>query len=481
MNNNDENRTLPGTQPEDSQTAPGTDAVHPPEGEAAAAGSQPTATDGQAAAADNKPMADSREAGPPPAPPKPSPKPWPLRNDALPNPAAQAAYTQAYGGPPPQRPAEAGTPYAPAGAPYTPTGAPQGGWAGASYYNGGPPPPPPAGGGTEWVDPAPGAKRKKRNIAVIIIACVLALVLLIAFVGSVFSRALNSLEGLTGTGSYEATPPAGSFSVISVIGEIGDYAPDALGINQPSYYHSATVNHIRELVNDSGNRGILLYLNTPGGGVYESDELYAALRDYKEKTGRPVWAYMAQMCASGGYYACAAADNIVANRSTLTGSIGVYMSMTDTSGLYEMLGIRSILIASGSNKGVGTSGIEITDDQVAVYQGLVDEMYERFVGFVAEGRGMSYDAAAKLADGRAYTAKQAKEAGLIDEIGEWDPVVEQFMEETGASPYYVDFSYTTFLGSLLSSLPQSETELLLREAENAPSGVPMSCYPIPTA
>ncbi|MDL2219702.1 signal peptide peptidase SppA [Ruminococcaceae bacterium OttesenSCG-928-O06] len=335
--------------------------------------------------------------------------------------------------------------------------------------------------GTGLGDAYPPPKRHRgRGMGIALIAVSLALIVLVgAFVVGLFMVG-GSVYSLTRTPSYNNTPPQNSFSVLYVVGTIRNAGSGALGINEPSYQHSATVGHIRELAKNEDNLGILLYMNTGGGGVYESDEVYLALMDYKAQTGRPVWAYMADTCASGGYYICAAADYITANRNTTTGSIGVYISMTDTSGLYEKLGIETVLVRSGDNKGTGMQGVPITEEQRAVYQGVVDECYEQFIELVAEGRHLPLAQVRELADGRIYTARQALALGLIDELGDWDSARKAFEEECGGTAFYPNFSRQTALGSLLSgilgSLPKGETEASLEAAQRYPSGVPMALW-----
>lgn len=330
--------------------------------------------------------------------------------------------------------------------------------------------------------PAPPAgKRKIRAPEAALIAISLAILVMLAILVFVLSAMTGSISALFSSTRRANNPPSGTFSVITVNGTLASVSSDSLGIDDPSYHHSATVDYIKKLADDEGNAGILLRMNTSGGGVYESDELYRALESYKEKTGRPVWAYMASVCASGGYYVCMAADYVVANYNTTTGSIGVYIALTDLSGLYDKLGIETVLIRSGENKGVGTAGVEITEEQRAVFQSEVDEYYERFVSLVVLGRGMEEEEAKKLSDGRSYTANQALENGLVDELTDWDTVVTLFEEETAATAFYTDFSNQTLLGRVLSgiksALPRGETETMLALAEQLPTGVPLAWAP----
>lgn len=335
-----------------------------------------------------------------------------------------------------------------------------------------PPPRPPRRGGHDapagW--PARAARPRSRAVEIALMAISLVIVVLLAlFIFSLWAVGSN-LGAAFNTGFTSNNPPAGSFSVLRVEGTLS--ASDA------SYNHAATLEHIKLLGEDEGNAGILLYLNTPGGGVYESDELYRALESYKEDTGRPVYAYMAATCASGGYYVCMAADNLTANYNTTTGSIGVYIALTDTSGLYEKIGVKTVLIRSGENKGVGTEGVEITPEQQAVYQSSVDESYQRFISLVMDGRGLDEARARELSDGRTYTASQALENGLVDELGDWDSALAAFEELTGATAFHPNFSnssaFSQFLSGILEALPKSETGAALEAADALPSGVPLA-------
>ncbi len=375
----------------------------------------------------------------------------------------------------------------------TPGDKPERGWA--SMPNGmpyGPPPgfvpPPPWGpppgaclppyGGWGFLAPPPPRRRRLRAGELALIALSMAVVVLLALILGALASAGLSLGQLVRPAGGGAAPPSGSFSVIRIQGEIASQGSGALGINDPSYHHAATLAYIKSLAESENDQGILLYMNTPGGGVYESDEIYRALMDYREKTGRPVWAYMARTCASGGYYICMGAEKLLANYNTTTGSIGVYIALTDTSRLYGKLGIQTVLVRSGENKGVGTPGVAITQEQRDIFQATVDESYERFVQLIVEGRQMPRQEVLPLADGRIYTASQALENGLVDELTEWDGALEVFEKETGATAYYPNFSRQTWLGSLISdvlgSLPQGENEAAFQRAEALPQGVPLA-------
>ena len=137
--------------------------------------------------------------------------------------------------------------------------------------------------------------------------------------------------------------------------------------------------------------GILLYINSPGGYVTTSDDLYYELQEYKEETGRPIYAYFDEMAASGAYYAAMQADEIYANRNCWTGSIGVIVSTMNLQGLYEKFGIKEINITSGANKAMGSAGSELTDEQYDILQSMVDESYEQFVSITAMAESNAND------------------------------------------------------------------------------------------
>ena len=168
-----------------------------------------------------------------------------------------------------------------------------------------------------------------------------------------------------------------------------------------------------------------------------------------------------------------AADKIYANSNTTTGSIGVIMSGYDMSGLYEKLGIRYVSITSGENK----DSSKFTEEQIAIYQEQIDEYYNKFVDIVADGRDMSADAVKQLADGRTYTAKQAKENGLIDEISLYPDMKKAMSEETGTSTFYEMEAQEGLLQTLFSKaeslVPKSEAQILTETARSVESGVPM--------
>ena len=275
-------------------------------------------------------------------------------------------------------------------------------------------------------------------------------------------------------GSYQFNPPSEDYiAIVRVEGTIQEQSGSSTLEASSGYQHDSTMNYIDELMDDSNNKGILLYVDSPGGTVYESEELYQKLKEYKETTKRPIWDYMAHYAASGGYMVSMASDKIYANSNTTTGSIGVIMSGYDMSGLYKKLGIRYVSITSGKNK----DSSKFTDEQIAIYQDQINEAYEKFVNIVADGRDMSVEDVKKLADGRTYTAKQAKNNGLIDEISLYPDMTDAMSKKRGTSTFYEMESEEGLLQSLISKaeslVPKSEAQVLTETAKSVESGVPM--------
>lgn len=275
-------------------------------------------------------------------------------------------------------------------------------------------------------------------------------------------------------------PEEDFIGVLDIVGEIGPTSEEIWEDTTGSYNHSLYMDYVDELMYADNNKGILLYVDSPGGTVYESDELYLKLMEYKEVTDRPIWAYFASEACSGGYYISMAADKIYANRNCWTGSIGVIVSLMNCKDLYDKLGIEEIDITSGANKAMGSAGLELTEEQYDILQGLVDEAYDQFVEIVCEGRDMDETIVRKLADGRIYSAKQALENGLIDEIGSYEEEQLAFAKEEGFSEYITyhtpeSLDSMDFFSSLFSMVSQlkseSDTELAKDIIENNGNGV----------
>lgn len=209
---------------------------------------------------------------------------------------------------------------------------------------------------------------------------------------------------------------------------------------------------IESAMKNPRNVALVLSINSPGGAVYETDEVYHALQKYKT-TGRPVYAYFNQLAASGGYYMACAADKIYANRNTLTGSIGVISGQfIDLTQLFEDYGINYVTVHAGKNKNMGNYNEKITQEQIDIMQSVADECYEQFTLIVANGRGMSQEDVIKLADGRIYTAKQALLNGLIDRISTFDNMMRDLEDKLDVDINVEHYAYErkmTFMESMM--------------------------------
>ena len=193
---------------------------------------------------------------------------------------------------------------------------------------------------------------------------------------------------------------------------------------------------------------------------------------------------MAEEACSGGYYISVAGDKIYGNRNTWTGSIGVYMELPNYKGLFDKLGIKTTYIKAGKNKTMGSATQDLTAEQSKILQSIIDESYEQFVDVIVDGRkNMTEEEIRKAADGRIYTAKQAKDIGLIDDVKFYEEVKEDIYKDLGQDiEIYEEESdelskliNELFSGvkSLINSKEKSETEKVLEMIEKDGSGVPM--------
>ena len=227
------------------------------------------------------------------------------------------------------------------------------------------------------------------------------------------------------------------------------------------YNHQALLSSFEKLKEDPSIKGIILKVNSPGGGVFESAEIHKKILELKEETKLPIWTSMGNMAASGGYYVAAPTDKIYASPETITGSIGVIMGGRNITGLMEKLGIQDQTIKSAPHKDIGSTTRPMTEEDRAILQGLIDNMYGRFVNVVATGRNMDEGMVRTLADGRIYDGVQAQENGLVDEIGYFDDVVLAFSKEIKAdNPQVIQYQTNDFssFGSFFGSL-NKESEL----------------------
>ncbi|HEY3308181.1 MAG TPA: signal peptide peptidase SppA [Desulfuromonadaceae bacterium] len=200
---------------------------------------------------------------------------------------------------------------------------------------------------------------------------------------------------------------------------------------------SSMVSVIRESLHkaekDEDLAGIILRINSPGGTVTASDIIHHDLLEFKKRKKVPVLACIMSVGASGGYYVAAAADEIVAHPTAITGSIGVIMMKFNVEGLLGKIGVEEQTVKSGDKKDILSPFRKATPEEVKLAQEIIDQLYGRFmdIALARPGNKLSRDELRKLADGRIYTAGQALEARLIDRIGYLDDVIATIRKQAG--------------------------------------------------
>jgi protease-4 len=202
---------------------------------------------------------------------------------------------------------------------------------------------------------------------------------------------------------------------------------------------------------DTAVKAVILDMDTPGGSVVASDEVHQKIQALRTAHKVTV-ALMTETAASGGYYIAAGTDHIVADPTTVTGSIGVIVELPNLQELSHKIGIRTVVFKSGAFKDIGNPNRPITPPEAAIFQGLVDEAYGRFVDIVARGRRMDRGRVLRLADGRIYTGRQAQRLGLVDSLGHFPQAVEIAKKLAGLKDaQIVEYGGEGFLRSLLGS------------------------------
>jgi len=186
---------------------------------------------------------------------------------------------------------------------------------------------------------------------------------------------------------------------------------------------SAVLKSLRKAGKDNHIKAILLRINSPGGTVPASQELSDEIIELRSKN-KPVVVSMGDLAASGGYYISSAADTIVAEPGTLTGSIGVILSSLNMKGLGDKLGVAPEVIKSGKFKDIASPYRPMTPEDRAILQELIFDSYDQFVSAVAKGRKMKVEDVKKIADGRIYSGRQALKIGLVDKLGGYDTAID---------------------------------------------------------
>jgi protease-4 len=233
------------------------------------------------------------------------------------------------------------------------------------------------------------------------------------------------------------------------------------------------VDQLKDYGNRSGVKSIVIRIDSPGGGVAASQEIFEAIKKFRAETKKKVVVSMASTAASGGYYVACAADKVFANPGSITGSIGVIAQWYDYSDLLRWAKMQSVVIKSGALKDAGSGSRPLTEEEKVYFQSLINNMYGQFVSAVASSRNMKVEEVRKLADGRVYTGQEAKANRLVDEIGTFQDAVDAAAKMAGIqgepkllSPTKKSFSLLDLVmgdtGSALKTLNPNRSESHIR-------------------
>lgn len=285
---------------------------------------------------------------------------------------------------------------------------------------------------------------------------------------SMFNMESEMDENVIETGDFNKR-----IALLSVTGTIQDEG-SSTPFTKVEYDHQFVLSQLDSILNDDTIKGIILYVNSPGGGVIESAEIHDKLVQIKNERKIPIYVSMGSMAASGGYYISAPADKIFAHRETITGSIGVIMQSVNYTELADKLGVKFETIKSGAHKDMLSGTRETTKEELAMMQEMIDESYEAFVDVVEKGRGMSEADVKKVADGRVLSGSQAMRAGLVDELGDLEDVIAAIRKDHKLQDAEL-FEYTKDYGDLASLLsmkvksffgPSAEEQFLSKIVSN---------------
>jgi protease-4 len=285
------------------------------------------------------------------------------------------------------------------------------------------------------------AKKSDVIIAVIIIASFLLISVLTLF----------AFMGLSEDGSGLLTGLGDKVAIVDVHGVIKN--------------SSDVVRQLRKYAKDGSIPAVVIHVDSPGGGAAASQEIYEEINKLRQE-GKKVVVSMGSVAASGGYYIACAADTIVANPATLTGSIGVIFQFPVAEELLKKVGVRYEVIKRGDIKDIGSIDRSMTSRERESLQAVVDDTYDQFVGVIVEGRGMDKEDVLKLADGGVFTGSQAKEWGLVDELGNLYDAIQIAGEMVGMEGYPNTIKERVRKASWVDFLAQKANDLLeLDESE----------------
>ncbi|WP_257346602.1 signal peptide peptidase SppA [Pseudalkalibacillus decolorationis] len=234
-------------------------------------------------------------------------------------------------------------------------------------------------------------------------------------------------------------------AVLTVQGVIQDTGSATSVFQSAGYNHRQFLEMLEHAGESNDVEGIILRVNSPGGGVVESAEIHDKIKEIQKKHEKPIYISMGTMAASGGYYISTPADKIYAHPSTLTGSLGVIIQSMNYGELAEKLGVKWETIKSGIHKDILSPTRDMTEEERNILQSIVDNSYDQFVNVIAKGRGIPEEKVRELADGRVYDGTQAKSLNLVDELGDLEDTIKSMKKKLGNSHLKV-VRYETAVG-----------------------------------
>ena len=257
---------------------------------------------------------------------------------------------------------------------------------------------------------------------------------------------------IAGFGNVETRVTGDAVALVRVEGVI---LPGEGGGSNPfngtsSAFSTTVVDHLKQANANDQVKAVVLVVDSPGGSVYASDEIYLQIQAME----KPIISSMGSVAASGGYYVSAPTDEIWASPHTITCSIGVIAQFLKYEKLANEYGVESVVFKSGKHKDMGSPFRSVTEEEQQIWQALIDEAYDAFVGIVSEGRGLSDDVVREMADGRICTGKQAIEMQLVDELGYLPDAIRRAGELGGIAgdPPLIEYTEEPGLLELLTSM-----------------------------
>ncbi|TFE00915.1 signal peptide peptidase SppA [Jeotgalibacillus salarius] len=240
-----------------------------------------------------------------------------------------------------------------------------------------------------------------------------------------FNEMFSSFETTDGLSEevIETGSATNRIAVIDLNGTIQDTGETGGLLGAAGYNHAHFMEQLNQVKEDVSIKGVVLSVNTPGGGVVESAQIHDKILEIQEEAGKTVYVSMGAQATSGGYYVAAPADKIFASRETMTGSLGVILQSINYGELAENYGVEFVTVTSGEFKDMLNPAEEVREEDLEIVRSILNDSYDGFVDVIANGREMSEDRVREIADGRIYNGVQALELDLIDEFGYEEDVI----------------------------------------------------------